>query len=49
MHAYVTDALVRAIAREREEEARLTRPHTEDRPMIAPTVTPVTAPSASRC
>ncbi|KKK87976.1 hypothetical protein LCGC14_2747840 [marine sediment metagenome] len=49
MYAYVTDELVRAITREREEEARQTRPHAENGPKIAPTVTPATVSPASRC
>ena len=49
MYACATDALVRAIAQGREEEARQTWPHTEDHPKIAPAVTSVTAPAADRC
>ncbi len=32
MYGYVTNELVEAITRERHEEARLTRPHTEKLP-----------------
>ena len=57
MYAYALEELVRAAAprrapvraRERAEVARQTRPHIEDRPKIAPTVTQVTVFSASRC
>ena len=49
MYARVTDALVRAIAPEREEEARQTRPHTEDHRKTVPTLTSVTVPSAGPC
>jgi hypothetical protein len=32
MHPYIIEELARAIVQEREEEARLARPHTQQRP-----------------
>ena len=56
MYAYAFEELAWAAAtrvcvraRERTEVARQTRPHIEDRPKIAPTVTQVTVFSAGRC
>jgi hypothetical protein len=49
MYAYVTDALVQAMAREREEEARKTRPHAEGRPKTAQAVTSVKVFRGNRC
>ena len=49
MYAYALEELAWAVAREREEEARRARPHTEDRPKIAETVTEVTVSPASPC
>ena len=48
MYAYALEELAWVAARERAEEARQTRPHTEDRPKIGPTVIPATVSPASR-
>ena len=49
MYAYAFEELAWAAARERAEVARQTRPHIEDRPKIAPTVTCVTVFPSGRC
>ena len=49
MYAYPFEELAWAAAHERAEVTRQTRPHIEDRPKIAPTVTQVTVFSAGRC
>lgn len=48
MYPHALDELVWAVAREREEEARQTRPHGENRAKIAPSVIAVTVPLLSR-
>ena len=46
---YALEEMAWAIAREPQEEARRTRPHTEERPKTPPTVIAVTVLPADGC